>query len=66
MKTKKYYEELYKDVKVPIFTLGYSQGGALALGVSRLMSESGDSIDGQIYVVPNFKVQQGHWTEDFY
>jgi alpha-beta hydrolase superfamily lysophospholipase len=38
IKARQYYQDTYKTTP-PIFTMGYSQGGALALGIARLLNE---------------------------
>jgi hypothetical protein len=38
LKAREFYQYTYKTVP-PFFTMGYSQGGALSLGVARLLHE---------------------------
>jgi pimeloyl-ACP methyl ester carboxylesterase len=67
-KARKFYSELYPSVgeNIPFFTMGYSQGGALSHGIARLLHENGDKpLAGQLHVVPNFAIQQDHWTEEY-
>ena len=64
-KVRKFYKDTY-EADIPIFTAGYSQGGALALGVARLLKEREQPpFGGQLFVVPNFGLQTDHWTEDY-
>ena len=57
-KARKFYQDLYPGKHVPFLTMGYSQGGALALGIARYLKENGEvPLDGQIMVVPNFAIQ---------
>ncbi|TNV72559.1 hypothetical protein FGO68_gene10162 [Halteria grandinella] len=46
--------------------MGYSQGGALSHGIARYLHKNGDpQLAGQLHVVPNFAIQQDHWTEEY-
>ena len=66
VKARKFYEDLYPENTPPLLTMGYSQGGALGLGIAKLLHDRGQApLSGQIYVVPNFGIQQDHWTEEF-
>lgn len=66
VKARKFYEQLFPETALGFFTMGYSQGSALALGIARRLKEAGDApLAGQIYVVPNFRIQMDHWTEEF-
>lgn len=48
-KARKFYEDLYPGKKIPFVTIGYSQGGAMALGVARYLKENGEeALGGQI------------------
>lgn len=56
VQVRKFYKDTF-GLEPPIFTAGYSQGGALALGLARLLKEKGDApLGGQIFVVPNFGI----------
>ena len=66
VKGRKFYKELYPEAEIPFLTIGYSQGCAASLGVARYMHEHGDvPLAGQLMVVPNFRIQMDHWTEEF-
>ena len=56
VKAREFYQNTYNAVP-PIFTMGYSQGGALSLGIARLIHErSLPPLGGQIFIVPNFRI----------
>jgi hypothetical protein len=45
--------------------MGYSQGGAMSHGIARLLHERSEpQFDGQIHIVPNFRIQMDHWTAE--
>jgi len=39
LKARNFYKDTYGGAEIPIFSAGYSQGGALGLGVARLLKE---------------------------
>lgn len=49
VKARKFYADLFPGKTLPFVTIGYSQGGAMALGVARYLKEHGDApLAGQI------------------
>ena len=54
---KHYSEKLYSGHSLKFFTFGYSQGGALTLGIAKLLHKHGKTpLNGQLYVAPNFGI----------